>query len=175
MCAGHTGLTGSLRDLLISVRGENAASDFDEVSVFTENLAVSGDIGRRLLKREVECEEAEGSCLFTVTQTVCLSASWRGGPLRMELFILCTPNFHSWQSLSKNSAQCGESLLRSVDDGNQLNSDPDSSLPFPTHQIVSTEHHHRYLRPLRVRGRLRFFHTSACGLVNMLLRFGEVS
>lgn len=75
VCAGLNGLTGSLRDLLISVREENAASDFDEVSVFTDNLAVSGDIGRRLLKRGVEREEAEGSCLFTVTQTVCLSAS----------------------------------------------------------------------------------------------------
>lgn len=73
MCAGHIGLTGSLRDLLISVREEDAASDFHEVSVFTDNL--SGDIVRRLLKREVEREEAEGSCLFTVTQTVCLSAS----------------------------------------------------------------------------------------------------
>lgn len=40
----------------------------------------------------------------------------------MELFILSTPNFHSWQSLSRNSSQCGESLLRGVGDGNQLNS-----------------------------------------------------
>lgn len=75
MCAGHIGLTGSLRDLLISVQEEDAASDFHEVSVFTDNLALSGDIVRRLLKRKVEREEAEGSCLFTVTQTVCLSAS----------------------------------------------------------------------------------------------------
>lgn len=76
MCTRDIGLTGSLKDPLISVWGENAGGDSDKVTVFTDNLAVSADIGRRLLKREeVERGEAEGCCLFTVTQSVCLSTS----------------------------------------------------------------------------------------------------
>ncbi len=114
-CAADIGLTGSLKDLLISVWGENAAGDFDKVSVFTDNWALSTDIGRRLLKREVERGEAEGHRLFTVTQPcVC---RWRGGLTKGEASsVLNATNFPSWQSLSQNSSQCEESLLHHVDD-----------------------------------------------------------
>lgn len=74
-------------------------------------------LGAGSWKREVERGEAEGPWLFTVTQILCLSTSWRGGLTKGEASsVLHSPNFPSWQSLSHNSSQRGESLLPAVDD-----------------------------------------------------------
>lgn len=96
------------------------------------------------------------SCLFTVTQAVCLWSSWRGARRGPSLSTLLP----SWQSLSHKSSRRGEPLLRRVGDDKPANSDPWALSLFPLIVLSSPP-------PSSPTDSDRGLCVSECGLVNM--------
>lgn len=92
MCTGDIGLTGSLKDPLISVWGENTDCDFDKVSVFTDNLALT--LGAGSWKEKWSVERLKVSVyLRSHRPCVCLPAEEEGRRGQSLSNVLDSPNF----------------------------------------------------------------------------------